>query len=320
MERVLRPVRVGSFRPAGRLEAALASLADGSRTVEELLAALAADGHPAGEALSTLVGWLDSGRLAPPAEEAAAAPRPGPVTHDALHAFAAAVGQRDAAPGAPEPGVPGRADAARVLILGDGPLPAALDESLRGLGFSPPRRAVPAAFADDGACRVAYGAEGRALDYRALVDDLAPHVVVLAPQAWDWRLADAVNATALAGGHAVLVCRPQLLTLDLGPLLLPGVTACLTCYRCRYFSTLYPPQRSAGADTPDQRGLGIPLAPGLLALELFRFIAALEPLTLAQMLRLDLLSGLAERHRVLRVPRCPACNPASPALRLWEGL
>lgn len=317
MEARLQPVCVEGGRVAGRLETALAELADGTRPVEELLARLVAAGHPPDAALSTIVGWLDSGRLAPGA--AAPIPAGGKTVPDALLAFAAAVGEsRD--PGQAPPRTLGeRVGTARVLVLGEGPLPDALDTSVRELGFAPPERAAPAGFAGDGVCRVAHvgGEEG---DYGSLFSALEPTVVVLAPREWDWRLAEAVNTTALAAGSAVLVCRPALLTLDLGPLLVPGVTACLACYRCRYFSTLYPPQRDAGADILDRRGLDIPLAPGLIALELFRFAAGLEPLTLAQMVRLDLLSGLAERHRILRVPRCPACNPPSPGLRLWEGL
>ena len=99
----------------------------------------------------------------------------------------------------------------------------------------------------------------------------------------------------------------------IGPLVVPGETACLACYRLRRAATsdcrdeLRTLERSPSA----ARGTTAleSLVAGVAALALLRYLAGLDPTLPGSFYALDAGVPLSlSRHRVLRVPRCPACS------------
>jgi len=102
----------------------------------------------------------------------------------------------------------------------------------------------------------------------------------------------------------------------LGPLFVPGETCCERCYRLRRGAALGEPELLARLDRspasyPEPQMLTAALA-GLAAMLLTRWIATRDAALPGVLFALELDDGLRiDAHRVLRVPRCPACSPAS---------
>ena len=135
--------------------------------------------------------------------------------------------------------------------------------------------------------------------------------VVAAPDAGEVARLDEWNERALAAGVTWL----QVLPFDgrlaaVGPVIVPGETACHACYRLRRDSTISALPDRAGGDYPSAPALDAVVA-GLAALAALRWLAGsladagvLVAVELAPELR-------CTRHYLYRVPRCPACSPAA---------
>ncbi len=101
----------------------------------------------------------------------------------------------------------------------------------------------------------------------------------------------------------------------LGPLFLPGETCCQRCYRERRGAALGEPELFASlegspAGYPEPPTMATALA-ALATLLLARWLASREPSLPGVLFALELADGMrVDGHRVLRVPRCPACSPA----------
>jgi bacteriocin biosynthesis cyclodehydratase domain-containing protein len=104
----------------------------------------------------------------------------------------------------------------------------------------------------------------------------------------------------------------------MGPLVEPRVTACYACCRTRREAAHFGWKAETGAE---EVGVGLPFAVGLdlLALEVLKILSgAATPMTWNRLWRLDLASGVATLHPVLKLPRCPACGVAArPPRKLW---
>jgi bacteriocin biosynthesis cyclodehydratase domain-containing protein len=160
----------------------------------------------------------------------------------------------------------------------------------------------------------------RALDRPPAGDDL----VVVAPASDELPGLDRWNEAALAASAPWI----QLLPFDgrfaaVGPLYLPGETACFACYRLRRAGSL----GFGELDAPLERvPLRAPAGPALTAAaaavaadNVLRWLALADPQLPGILHALADGSGLRlDGHRVLRVPRCPACSavgrraPAAP--------
>ena len=148
-------------------------------------------------------------------------------------------------------------------------------------------------------------------------------IVVAAPDTDEVAQLRALNDRRLRDGGPWLAVLPNDgRFVGVGPLHLPGQTACHVCYLSRRASTSgYEAEFAAveeqpvAAPTPDAIGA---IAAGLAALICVRWLAAADP-TLPGVLWSFETSGLPvlERHRVLRVPRCPACGVPAPAPNPW---
>lgn len=190
-------------------------------------------------------------------------------------------------------GSPGRAQnrvaAARVHLAGAGTLADVLARTLRAAGVGEVSEAVPLEAATHAVLAL------DAPDPRAF---LAMNDRCLAARVpWTGVLLDGIEATA-------------------GPTVLPGQTACWRCYDLRAKGAhpnlgrllLY-----EAAPKPPLAPLALPsFAPVVGAWAAQAVLVALAgagvPPLAGHALRIDLLEMQARRHRVLRIPRCPACS------------
>ena len=255
----------------------LLPLLDGTRTVDDLEAAL---GRAAAPAVARALDLLAANRLLVDGEH-----RPSdesPMT--AAASFAAAVTRRTT-----------QADARRALedahvsVLGAGRAAAEIRRQLRRMGIG----RVDAAAMDA-------GPEGS--------------FVLAAPRADEQPLLSALNLAALERGVPWM----QVLPFDgrlvvVGPVFVPGRSACRECYALRraacsgYDDDFDAVERTAvrAAEPPPLPTLAASLA-SLLAL---RWLTADDPALPGRFLAVEVGAVLRVRHDlVLRVPRCPRCG------------
>jgi bacteriocin biosynthesis cyclodehydratase domain-containing protein len=106
-----------------------------------------------------------------------------------------------------------------------------------------------------------------------------------------------------------------------GPVFVPGQTACHECFRLRRDSTIAPtPDRTIGSHVGSP-ALDAVLA-GLAAHVVLRRLAGEDTAESGVLLAVELVPELrCTRHFVYRVPRCPACSPAMQraAAAPWNG-
>lgn len=105
-----------------------------------------------------------------------------------------------------------------------------------------------------------------------------------------------------------------------GPVFVPGQTACHACYAVRRDSTIAPLAEPAGGHHVGAAPLDAALA-GLAAFVALRWLAG-DPVDAGTLVAVELAPDLrCTRHFVYRVPRCPACSPAAtrPAPAPWSG-
>ena len=139
-------------------------------------------------------------------------------------------------------------------------------------------------------------------------------VSVVAPGALDAERLDTWNEHALAREQPWL----QLLPYDgrfaaVGPLYLPGETACLRCYRLRRAASLGIGELAERIDATvgPVSGPAVEVAAGAVAaLHLLRWLGMRDPYVPGVLFAVELRGGVSvTRHSVLRVPRCPVCSP-----------
>jgi bacteriocin biosynthesis cyclodehydratase domain-containing protein len=208
----------------------------------------------------------------------------------------------------------------------DGPLRSAAEEIAAACRLSP----VPVADALAGA-RVGVAGESRAADeaerlltaagltavQRVTLAHAEPlDVLVAVPAHEELGELEHVNARTLATGTPWL----QVLPYDgriaaVGPLFLPGATACRTCFQLRRAAALrFGPIEEILAAEPLRAPSGAALetlAAAVAVVVLLRWLGARDPYLPGVLYALELERGpRLTAHRVLRVPRCPDCSSA----------
>jgi ribosomal protein S12 methylthiotransferase accessory factor len=133
----------------------------------------------------------------------------------------------------------------------------------------------------------------------------------------DQGFADAwINQASLASGVPALFGRVEGQVALVGPLVVPGRTACHACWLARR-AACDPPPAPGRRPAPQRRGMPPPLAAAAgatVALEALKHLLGAGLPTLAGLVqRLDVLGPGSELHAVLRVPDCPACSTPPPA-------
>ena len=247
-----------------------------------------------------------------------------PIRPAIEHALAVLRERRVLTEGAPRSLTGGRARAAELLAATDpldravGAAAARLDGShIVLLGSAPVADTVAGLLAESGVGTVDRG------DW----DDLhTGDLVLAAPDHEELPRLRTLNERALAEGTTWL----QLLPFDgliaaVGPLFVPGETACHECYLRRRAANL-----SSRPFKPDcvERG-GFPTAPaldavlaGLAVTAALRWLALADGFVPGVVIAVEQVPEPAVSHHLLyRVPRCPACSPASRRATLvpWHG-
>ena len=139
----------------------------------------------------------------------------------------------------------------------------------------------------------------------------AEGLVVAAPASDELPLLEQWNRRALVARTPWL----QVLPFDgriaaVGPVFVPGETACHECFRLRRDSTIAPIRDRTTGSHIGSRALDAVLA-GLAAHVALRRLAGEDTAEAGVLVAVELVPELrCTRHFVYRVPRCPACSPA----------
>jgi bacteriocin biosynthesis cyclodehydratase domain-containing protein len=258
----------------------LLPLLDGTRPVAEIAATLGTAAEPAIGAALRLLGDNELLVDGPP-------PDCGAELRETAYLLAAETGASPAA-------AAGRLADAAVGVVGSG---AAAGEAARLLRRS-------------GIARV---------ELRAWSDPLTDDLVVAAPGPDELVALGRWNDRCLEQEAAWL----QVLPYDgvfaaVGPLFVPGDTACQTCYRLRREASLgigAVGERLDGAAVQAGGGPALAVAAGATAaLHALRWLATRDPSLPGVLFALEPRAGLRiAEHLVLRVPRCPSCSPLAEA-------
>lgn len=147
-------------------------------------------------------------------------------------------------------------------------------------------------------------------------------LLVLALEAWDPARVEAVNRWALRTGTPWLLLQaPSIREATVGPLFVPGSTACYMCFEARLRSNWaflaeyrafqdYLRERRQGARPWGGLHAQFELTASLATLEVVRLVTGFtSPMLAGRFVSVDLFSHQTTRHEVLRVPRCPHCRP-----------
>jgi bacteriocin biosynthesis cyclodehydratase domain-containing protein len=144
-------------------------------------------------------------------------------------------------------------------------------------------------------------------------------LVAVVPSPAELPLLEEWNAVALESRQPWLQVLPFNGRLAaLGPLFVPGETCCHECFRRRRAAALdehdvLPRLDRMPADYPDAPAIAAACA-GLAATLVLRWLAYADAHVPGTLYALELRNGLAiDAHRVLRLPRCPACSPVADA-------
>jgi bacteriocin biosynthesis cyclodehydratase domain-containing protein len=271
-------------RAAATLLPALLPLLDGTRTVDELVRELGAVTEPAvANALGLLArhGLLLDGS-------------PGLDADDSPGAVAAALFVSSTTRRTSPREARGALAAAKVTVAGSGAAAAELARLIADAGVGSVRRAA--------------------------LGDRTCDVVVAVPAAGEISSLDELNRRCLRSGRTWL----QVLPADgrlvvVGPLFLPGLSACHNCYRlrrgaCSDFEDDFDTVDATPSRAASPTAL-VSAAAGIATLLLVRWLAARDPSLPGRFYALETGAVLGlSHHHVLRVPRCPACGDAATPL------
>jgi bacteriocin biosynthesis cyclodehydratase domain-containing protein len=144
-------------------------------------------------------------------------------------------------------------------------------------------------------------------------------------------LTASINDLAIAAGKPVLFGACEGIVGRVGPYVIPGNTACLDCATNRLLSNAGAPEiqmvrsfRARHSDLvpepwPTHSVFELAVFAQLM-LEVTRIAGRLGSQTIGGLLEYRFGDGCAERHTVLRVPRCPSCHPARPSRLAWDAI
>ena len=269
-------------RAVGALLPALLPLLDGAHTVREIVAAL---GDAAEAPIRKALALLDEHGLVVDGP---------PVTE---HAAAACYVAANSAPSPAEART--ALTSSSVAVIGSAPAGAEVTRLLGSAGVA----MSASSFAD-----------GTVEHADLIVAVPAPEEVEQLRDLNEQRLRDTTPWLALlpADGRFVAV----------GPLYVPGQTACHACYLLRRGATSgYEEDFSLLERQPVRAPMpraASTIAAGLAALVCIRWLGAHDPTLPGVLYAIELHGRLGlTRHRVLRVPRCPACGPTVPQPSPW---
>lgn len=196
----------------------------------------------------------------------------------------------------------------KVAVAGDGILARAVTTELGRCGFTTLRSVQLSPTV----------AEGQEQDLLAGAD-----LVVVAEDVTGETLQESLNRTLLASGTAWMLIRRDGFRVQLGPLFIPHETPCYLCYERRVLANRTDYVHAVRARTVlDELGLRratpdnivsfvTTLASSWCAFEVILFTASrvqgTTPRLAGSFIRVSLSEPTVQTHRLLPVPRCPAC-------------
>lgn len=210
-------------------------------------------------------------------------------------------------------GAPVRLDGAAALVGGQGQLAAETAEVLERSGVSA-RRADSLV----GLPTAGLPAGGTDVSLVVWCSD--------SPEAADLA---AVNTSAVRAGVPWLAATLGANHATVGPLVLPGQSACHECFRLRLRGNRSMLDDALGtpvATAVPRREPALPayfvtLVAATAAAEAVRRLSGLaRPATVGAFLSLTPAEAVASRHEVLKLPRCPVCGPVRyrPQMKIWD--
>ncbi len=157
-------------------------------------------------------------------------------------------------------------------------------------------------------------------------------LVILCLEKPDHSMCRWVNQACVERGIPWVAAYLSAVEAVIGPMVVPGETACYECYHLRRQSNQdrleerqtveqYLEQHRAERSPFGQLSPLPSIAGGLVSLEALRQLAGFaQPSTYDAFLRVDLITLEAELHPILKLPRCPICGPLrrSPLVGLWS--
>jgi len=155
---------------------------------------------------------------------------------------------------------------------------------------------------------------------REALDDAGAEFVVAAPAATEVPRLGELNDRRLRSGRAWLqVLPPDGRSVVVGPLFLPGLSACHSCYRlrrgaCSDYEEDFDVLDEAASRAASPRAL-LAAAAGIATVLVIRWLAARDPTLPGRFYALETGAVLGlSHHHLLRVPRCPSCGDAATPL------
>jgi thiazole/oxazole-forming peptide maturase SagC family component len=155
-------------------------------------------------------------------------------------------------------------------------------------------------------------------------------MLVLCQDEFDPEIFEAVNKFCLERGMSWISQRNLGHRVEVGPLIVPGETACFRCLELRRtsnlttYGTFLDSRRRLVEDRASLGTLNITLGYELLAVEVMKFLTGFSrPATYGAVVSLDLLSLQTKAHPLLRIPRCPECSAIArenrPTASIWRA-
>ncbi len=125
-----------------------------------------------------------------------------------------------------------------------------------------------------------------------------------------------LNALSLATGTPWLPVISDAAEITLGPLIVPGRSACLVCLRVRAEALAPGPLRLIRVGSRPMLPAAVQVAAGIVAVEVLKALLGADRPTLEdRLIRIHLRTLAWTRADVLRLPRCPACASVRPLRR-----
>jgi bacteriocin biosynthesis cyclodehydratase domain-containing protein len=150
--------------------------------------------------------------------------------------------------------------------------------------------------------------------------DASAEFVVAAPAATELRRLDELNDRRLRSRRAWLqALPPDGRSVVIGPLFLPDLSACHSCYRlrrgaCSDYEEDFDAIDEAASRAASPRAL-LAAAAGIATVLVIRWLAARDPTLPGRFYALETGAVLGlSHHHLLRVPRCPSCGDAATPL------
>ena len=153
-------------------------------------------------------------------------------------------------------------------------------------------------------------------EWRQKVTSIAPDCIVAASDFGGQQLLREWNLFCLEQGITFLPVVLQDLIGYVGPLVIPGQTACLECLRARQNAALIDPATRRAPEAGAFEGQAIagflPSMASILGdiatVELVKFYSGIPRSSVGSVVELNMLTSVMTPRKVLRVPRCTACS------------